>query len=170
MAHARPDRFRLTASFIGLVVYLWVIHSYKAPIASYAIGLGLFGLLIQPFRLRLPLPLVFFGLFVLWAECGQAGDPAEVKFDRVAVPELSVADLFDDAFTGLARDGAGIVEVVVWLLNALESIAASGDAVMRENALRHARLALVRAEHALKIPDDLTAVRDAARFAVPSGS
>jgi hypothetical protein len=37
---------------------------------------------------------------------------------------------------------------------------------MRDNALRHARLALVRAENVLKIPEDLTAAREAARFAV----
>jgi hypothetical protein len=37
---------------------------------------------------------------------------------------------------------------------------------MRDNALRHARLALIRAEIALKVPDDLTAVREAARIAV----
>jgi uncharacterized membrane protein len=105
-------------------------------------------------------------LFVMWNECGKAGDVSTVQFDRVAVPELSVADMFDDAFTGIARDGAGNVEVVVRLLKALESLAAIGDATMRDNALRHARLALVRAENALKVPDDLTAVREAAKFAV----
>lgn len=104
-------------------------------------------------------------LFVMWNECGKAGDVPPVQFDRVAVPELSVADMFDDAFTGIARDGAGTVEVVVRLLKALESLAAAGDAAMRDNALRHARLALVRAENALKVPDDLTVVREVAKYA-----
>ena len=104
-------------------------------------------------------------LFVMWDECGKAGVNSEVRFDRVAVPELSVADMFDDAFSGIARDGAGMVEVVVRLLEALESLAAVEDAGMRDNALRHARLALVRAEIALEVPDDLTAVEAAARFA-----
>lgn len=104
-------------------------------------------------------------LFVMWNECGKASDVSPVQFDRVAVPELSVADMFDDAFTGIARDGAGTVEVVVRLLKALDSLAAAGDAAMRDNALRHARLALVRAENALKVPEDLTAVREVAKFA-----
>lgn len=103
-------------------------------------------------------------LFVMWNECGKAADVSRAQFDRVAVPELSVADMFDDAFTGIARDGAGTVEVVVRLLKALESLAAAEDAAMRDNALRHARLALVRAENALKVSDDLSAVREAARF------
>lgn len=82
------------------------------------------------------------------------------------VPELAVADMFDDAFTGIARDGAGTIEVVVWLLKALEALAASDDAAMRDNALRHARLALVRAENAMEIPEDLAAVREVAKFAL----
>lgn len=105
-------------------------------------------------------------LFILWNDCGKEGDVAAVNFDRVAVPELSMADMFDDAFTGIARDGADSVEVVVRLQKALESLAANDDAVMRDNALRHARLALARAENGLKIPDDLAAVREAAKFAL----
>ncbi len=105
-------------------------------------------------------------LFVMWNKCGQAGGDSTVPFDRVAVPELSVADMFDDAFTGIARDGAGNVEVVVRLLKALESLAVADDAAMRDSALRHARLALVRAENALKVPEDLAAVREVAKFAV----
>lgn len=108
----------------------------------------------------------FVRLFVLWNEYGKADDVSRVQFDRVAVPELSMADMFDDAFTGIARDGASSVEVVVRLLKALEALAASEDAAMRDNALRHARLALVRAENVLKIPDDLRVVREVAKFAV----
>jgi len=104
-------------------------------------------------------------LFVLWNECGKADDVSTVLFDRVAVPELSVADMFDDAFTGIARDGAGNVEVVVRLLKALEALAVVGEAAMRDNALRHARLAVVRAENAMQIPDDLSVIREVARFA-----
>jgi uncharacterized membrane protein len=107
----------------------------------------------------------FVRLFVLWNECGKARNVSGVEFDRVAVPELSVADMFDDAFTGIARDGAGTVEVVVRLLKAFESLAAVGDAALRDNALQHARLVLVRAESALQVADDLTAVREVARFA-----
>ena len=105
-------------------------------------------------------------LFLTWDQCGKAGDVAKVEFDRVAAPELSLSDAFDDAFSGTARDGAGMVEVVVRLLKAFESLAVAGDPVMRDNALRHARLTLVRAENVLKVPEDLTAARKAAEFAV----
>ncbi len=105
-------------------------------------------------------------LLTLWNESDEASGDVTLQFDRVAVPELSVADMFDDAFTGIARDGAGAVEVVVRLLKALESLAATGDPAMRDNALHHARLALIRAEKALNVADDLTTVREVATFAL----
>jgi len=62
-----PERFRLTLAFVGLAIYLWVVHSYKLPIGAVGIGLGLVGLVFQPYRLRFPAPLVWFGVFILWA-------------------------------------------------------------------------------------------------------
>ena len=102
-------------------------------------------------------------LFVLWAEPSE--DPAVPQYDRVEVPELSLRDMFDDAFTAIARDGAGAIEVVVRLQKALESLSSLGDPTMREAALAHTRLALARAERALDLPEDLALARDAAAFA-----
>ena len=104
-------------------------------------------------------------LFSMWDTRGKAQTPPVIKFDRVAVPELNLADLFDDAFTGIARDGAGTVEVVVRLQKALESLAVIDNAPMQESALLHARRSLVRAELAMQAPSDLAAVQKAAEFA-----
>lgn len=78
------ERFQLTLPFAGLAIYLWVIHSYKLPIASYAIALGLFGLVLQAQPLRLPAPLAWFGGFFLWALAGlpSARYPSET-WDKV---------------------------------------------------------------------------------------
>jgi uncharacterized membrane protein len=35
--------------------------------------------------------------------------------DRIAVPELVIGDLFEDAFRPIARDGAGNIEVMIRL-------------------------------------------------------
>ncbi|MBD1400592.1 DUF2254 domain-containing protein [Pelovirga terrestris] len=108
----------------------------------------------------------FVRLFVLWDECDKLEGSTKVLFDRIAVPELSMVDMFDDAFTAIARDGAAVVEVVVRLLKALEALAVIDNRALRDNALRHARLLLVRAELSLQAPDDLRRVREAAGFAV----
>ena len=104
-------------------------------------------------------------LFALWNEPLKEGEAQSAVCDRVAVPEISLRDMFDDAFTGIARDGAGTIEVVIRLQKALGSLATIDDATMREVAAHHARLALARAEKALQLPEDVEVARKLAAFA-----
>lgn len=103
-------------------------------------------------------------LFTLWSESGQDGEKQTAKYDRVEVPELSVRDMFDDAFTAIARDGAGVVEVAVRLQKAFSALAASSNADLREAADYHSRLAFKRSQIALNISEDLQAVEEAGDF------
>ena len=107
----------------------------------------------------------FVRLFALWIEPVEEVDTRTCECDRVEVPEISVQDMFDDAFTAIARDGAGCIEVTGRLQKALEALASIGDAEMRDAAIYHGRLALARAENALDLPEDLERVRKLARFA-----
>lgn len=102
-------------------------------------------------------------LFVLWNAQPKEVDEQVPLHDRVEVPEVSLRDMFDDAFTAIGRDGAGVVEVSVRLQKALRALAAVGDTEMRNAALYHARLALKRAEMALAVDEDLAALQSAAR-------
>lgn len=108
---------------------------------------------------------VFVRLFALWCEPIAEGDRQACDNDRVEIPEISVQDMFDDAFTAIARDGASAVEVAGRLQKSFESLAFVGDAAMRDAALRHSRMALARAEKALQLPADLQVVRELAGFA-----
>ncbi len=71
-------------------------------------------------------------------------------------------DMFDDAFTAIARDGAGTVEAMVRLQKALESLSSLDDPSVRAASIAHAGLALARAEGKLDLPEDLALVREAA--------
>ncbi|MGE0463109.1 MAG: DUF2254 domain-containing protein [Vicinamibacterales bacterium] len=103
-------------------------------------------------------------LLLRWGE--PTSEPAPLpEWDRVEVPALAVRDLFDDAFTAIARDGAGIIEVMTRLQKALASLACAGSQEMRQAAVAHARLAVARAERASMLPADLEVVRALARFA-----
>ncbi len=108
-------------------------------------------------------------LFVLWAERPETAN-SSVKYDHVEVPEILIRDMFDDAFTSIARDGAGSVEVAVRLQKALGTLASIGDVAMREAACIHARLSLARAERSLQLPEELAVVRNAAAFAEEADS
>ncbi|MDO8862731.1 DUF2254 domain-containing protein [Haliea sp. E1-2-M8] len=101
-------------------------------------------------------------LFHLWSQPATDGDDDRPLYDRVEVPEISVRDMFDDAFTVIARDGASQVEVSVWLQKALSTLASLGDEKMREAARHHRGMALERSRMALTLPEDLAAVRSAA--------
>ena len=106
-------------------------------------------------------------LFATTIEPLRDGESTGAACDRVSMPEVVMADLFDDAFNAIARDGASIVEVLLRLQKALATLAGLGDAAMREAALRHARWALARAEGGLTLPEDLVRVRASTPFAAP---
>ena len=99
-------------------------------------------------------------VLAIWAE--SRPDEAEPEHPRVFAPSIEPDDLFDDLFNGIARDGAGIVEVGVRLQKAFRTLAGLGDGRFAEAARRHSRLAIERAEAKLVIEDDRRRLRDAA--------
>ena len=104
-------------------------------------------------------------LLVQWQQPAQESENSAKQCSHIEVPEISASDLFDDAFTAIARDGAGVIEVSVRLQKALHSLALLGDDDMREAAQRHSRLALKRAEKALALPEDFELAQAAGKFA-----
>lgn len=98
-------------------------------------------------------------LFALWDAPPDDIEKQGAPCDRIAVPELSLTDMFDDAFSSIARDGAGTIEVACRLQKALASLAQLGSTEMRDNAIKQAELALSRAELAMTLPHDIARVR-----------
>lgn len=103
-------------------------------------------------------------LFTRWQAPIDKEQVQEITCDRVYVPTLDMSDMLDDAFTAIARDGAGIIEVSVRLQKALAALADCHHAALAAAAKVHSRRALVRSELAMSHQDDIAAVRDAARF------
>ncbi len=101
-------------------------------------------------------------LFTLWQSPVEKDNLREITYDRVAVPELVVDDLFDDAFTAIARDGATMVEVSIRLQKAFCALAKTDDNAMGAAARKHSQMALARSERAMSLPEDIDAVRRAA--------
>jgi uncharacterized membrane protein len=91
-------------------------------------------------------------LLTLWAE-GRPEAP-EVHFPSVEAPPIDVADLCQDAFGPLARDGAGTVEVGIRLQKALAALAAHGRPDLAAGALHQSRRAAAQAREALVLESD----------------
>ena len=102
----------------------------------------------------------FVRLFAQWTTRIKDGEePSEAQFDRVRVAPLSVDEMFDDAFTAITRDGAGVLEVVVRLQKAFISLSATGHQEIKAAASHHSKLSLARAEMALKLPYEMERAR-----------
>ena len=102
----------------------------------------------------------FVRLFTAWA--ARADAPPPVTYDRVHVPELSLEDLFDDAFNAISRDGAATLEVATRLQKAFLSLASTGNPAMRAVATTHAQRALTHSELLLRHPYEIETLRLAA--------
>ncbi len=81
-------------------------------------------------------------------------------FARVHVPRLGIADLIDDIFRPIARDGAAVIEVQLRLQATLSALAAHAPATFGDDAARAAAEARARAEAAMA-PSDLAVLRAA---------
>lgn len=100
------------------------------------------------------------GTFVrIFSRWGAPPEEFEPSCDRVLVPALSTMDMFDDAFTAIARDGAGLVEVMIRLQKAFIALTSVDEDDVRAAAIHHSRLALARAEQALKLPEERERIR-----------
>jgi uncharacterized membrane protein len=97
----------------------------------------------------------FVRLFARWVEDDQKDAKQKISADRVFVPELSIKDMLDDAFNAISRDGAGTLEVAVWLQKAFKALAALGDEELRQEAVAHANLAYRYAEKAFVLPEEI---------------
>lgn len=99
-------------------------------------------------------------VLAIWAEPREDKEP---RHPNVFVPPLELADIFDDLFTPIARDGASVVEIGLRLQKAFLMLSHYGQGRYRAEATRHAAEALQRAELALPIDADKARVRAAAR-------
>jgi uncharacterized membrane protein len=96
-----------------------------------------------------------------WGEIRQDAKP-EIRYPRLTVPEIDPVDIFADAFRGIARDGAGLLEVQVRLHKGLATLAAVDPQLFGKAAREMSREALQRASLAMAHEDDIAFVRAAA--------
>ncbi|TNC66635.1 DUF2254 domain-containing protein [Rubellimicrobium roseum] len=102
-----------------------------------------------------------------WAAQAAAACPS-VRHPRLHVERLPVEDLVEDAFRWIARDGAAMLEVQLWVQKGLGMLVAQDEARFGPAARRLAAEALDRAETSLTLPADREALRLVAWIAHPA--
>lgn len=95
-------------------------------------------------------------LLSVWAQGLREREAQEIAADypEIFVPPLRSADLFDDAFMLMARDGAGLVEIQLRLQKSLAALGRIGHGEFRQAAREQAELALARADVAMALEHD----------------
>lgn len=83
----------------------------------------------------------------------------EAPYDRVRVPQISVQNLFEDAFTSLSRDGAANLEVGLRLQTTLAALSRLDHPDFQKAAKSQAEQALARAEQQISYPPDFEKIQ-----------
>lgn len=65
-----PQPLKWSFSFIGVLIYIFTVTTYRMPVADVGIIIGLVGLLTERPKLKLPRFLVWFGAFIAWGSLG----------------------------------------------------------------------------------------------------
>ncbi|MBZ2162378.1 DUF2254 domain-containing protein [Alteromonas stellipolaris] len=97
-------------------------------------------------------------LFIQWAQKENENEADNIKYHNVTVPDISTEDMFDDAFTGVARDGASMIEVSIRMQKTLDAIAKTSNAKVSNAATEHAKTAYERSIDALTYDGDKEAL------------
>ena len=92
----------------------------------------------------------FVRLLALWTEV----EPDAIRFDRIRVPEISAADLMADGFAPVARDGAGVREVMLCYQGMLKALVETAPEIFARPAAELARRAATEAGRGLTLPED----------------
>jgi uncharacterized membrane protein len=103
-------------------------------------------------------------VFTHWIKQEEVAPADKVKYNRIEVPEISLNDMFDDAFRPIARDGAGNIEVMIRLQKAFKSIYYLASQDVKSVVSSNARQAFERAESTIKYPGDLELLRKESIF------
>lgn len=107
-------------------------------------------------------------LFSIWIEGLKNIPPENIIYNRIEIPELSVEEMFNDAFRPISRDGAGNVEVMIRLQKALKSLSYVGNKTVKKLTLVHSRQAYERAKLAIQYKGDLTILESECLFNIPT--
>lgn len=98
-------------------------------------------------------------LFNHWVKPLNDHEKTAIRYDRVWVPELQITDMVDDAFTSIARNAAGKLEVMIRLQKSLAALAELDNPDLTRAVRAQAKLALSRAEHTMTQPEDIETLR-----------
>lgn len=99
-------------------------------------------------------------LFSIWNSVKQENKDEDIIYDRIAVPEIKIADLFEDAFRPIARDGAANIEVMLRLQKAFHILSTSNNKDISLASYFHSSQAFDRAKLVMNLEADIMLLKE----------
>lgn len=85
---------QMTVALFGLAIYLFCVHSFKLPLASTGIAIGLLGVLLNVRGLEFPAPFLFLTAFLGWCAFGATVSPFRSLVGDTLVDYLKILLIF----------------------------------------------------------------------------
>jgi O-antigen ligase len=114
VTHVRMNQ--MTMTLFGLFIYLFCVHSFKLPLASLGIAIGVLGVLARPNEITIPPPVMWFGTWLLWCAVTAIMSPFRSAVDDSLIEYLKLFLIFFVA-TNAARTMSQLVILIgTWVL------------------------------------------------------
>lgn len=107
---------QMTVALFGLAIYLFCVHSFKLPIASVGIGIGLIGVLSNPKAITFPAPLLWMSAFLAWSALGLTISPYASEPGYGVVDFLKILMIFFIALNSAKTSSQLAVMMGLWVI------------------------------------------------------
>ena len=107
---------QMNVALFGLAFYLFCVHSFKLPLASAGIGIGLLGVLSRPNELTLPAPFICMAAFLGWSALGVAISPYSIETGFGVVDYLKILLIFFVAINAAKTQSQLAIFISLWVL------------------------------------------------------
>lgn len=107
---------QMTLALFGMAIYLFCVHSFKLPIASAGIAIGLAGVLSHPKELSFPAPFLWMTAFLAWCAIGVSVSSFVPEPGNGVVDYLKILLIFFVALNAARTPSQLAVLISLWVL------------------------------------------------------
>jgi O-antigen ligase len=107
---------QMTLALFGLAIYLFCVHSFKLPIASAGIAIGLAGVIAHPKDLSFPAPFLWLTAFLAWCTLSVSMSSFVVEPGYGVLDFLKILLIFFVAINAARTPSQLAVMISLWVL------------------------------------------------------
>ena len=107
---------QMTMTLFGLFIYLFCVHSFKLPLASLGIAIGVLGVMARPNEMTFPAPVLWFGTWLLWCTITGVTSPFPSAVNDSLIEYLKMFLIFFVAINAARTMSQLAIFIGTWVL------------------------------------------------------